>query len=520
MNMSDCPALLWDCVERNAERCGDRVAIVHQYGRCTFGELRDMACTLARALVRLGIGPGDTVSYQLPNWIETLAVVLATLRIGAVANPIVPIYRRRELAFIVRDAATRVLFVPGVYRGFDHLALAREIELPAGVPVVACGPGTGGEHGFEGLLALGAPAGAPIDYARDPQADAFCIYTSGTTGNPKGVRHCQRGLMIEAQSYADYSGVDARSVSLIVSPITHITGITHAHFLPQLTAMKACMLDQWSPQLAIETIEREGCTLMGGATPFLQMLVDTLRAHPGRVPTLKLFRCGGAGVPPQLVRDAQALGIETVRCYGSTEHPTISGAAGGDPELAATTDGRVHDHVGIRIVDPADEQRVLALGEPGEIQSRGPELFLGYRDPSQDAEAFTADGWFRTGDIGVLDARRHVTIVGRKKDIIIRKGENISARDVEDALSAHPALAQVAVFGLPDRERGEMVAAAVVLRPGQQFDLARMAQFLDGIGLARRKFPERLEILDALPMTASGKIRKVDLQRRFAPASQ
>jgi cyclohexanecarboxylate-CoA ligase len=279
---------------------------------------------------------------------------------------------------------------------------------------------------------------------------------------------------------------------------------------------KVCLLDIWNVQDAASLIEQEECTWTVGATPFLQMLLD----GPGiaeHIRSLRIFRCGGADVPPQLIRRAQQRGIRAMRTYGCSEHPTVSGGVADDPGKAATTDGRVHPDNQVRIVD-LDDERTLPPGEVGEIQTKGPELFLGYIDRSLDPKAFTPDGWFKTGDLGRLDGDNYLTVVGRRKDIIIRKGENISAKEVEDLILELPEVRQCAVIGVPDRDRGEMVVAVCVAAESYALTLDNISAHLRQAGIARQKFPERLEIIEAMPMTAAGKILKVDLRAMFSAA--
>lgn len=514
--------LLWNYVNANAEQRGARTAAVHAGGRSSFAALRADAEALAAALLELGIGPGDVVSHQLPNWGEALVIVLAALRIGAIVNPVVPIFRRHEVGFMLRETGSRVLFVPGVFRGFDHAAMARELvrsgEAPQLRTIVTCRSKGAGLADFDGLLARGHAAALPV-LAHGVEAvdrDAFLLYTSGTSGNPKGVRHSQRTLLAEGVSVIAAGGLVESDIGIMASTVGHVTGALYSHIIPQLRGATVCLMEQWTPKEAGELIARESCTWMSGATPFLQGLLNDPDAQRADLSSFRQFRCGGAQVPPQLIRDAISRGIQALRCYGSTEYPTVSGVSGGDPEKAATTDGRVHAHVEIRIVDLKDESRVLGPGESGEILVRGPERFLGYRDPRHDADALTADGWYRSGDIGLVDEERYLTISGRRKDIIIRKGENISAREVEDALAAHPAIAEVAIIGVPDSERGEMVTAVCVTRKNAALALADIARYLDQAGFARQKSPERLEIVADMPMTASGKIKKDELRARFA----
>jgi cyclohexanecarboxylate-CoA ligase len=504
--------LLWTYLRRAASEEGDRTALVHGGIRLSYAELASEAEALAAALAAAGVRVGDVVSYQLPNGREAILTALAALRIGAVANPIVPIYRRKEVSFIVAQAKPAVIFAPAAYRGFNHADMMVEIA-GAATSVISCGGDVPGAIAFDRFLEGYRGRGCALPDA-SPDADALLLYTSGTEGDPKGVRHSQRNLIVEAKSVIAATDVTADDPIFMASPLTHITGFMYGSILSVVLRTKLCLMDGWAADAAADMISVEGCTWTAGATPFLQGLLDDRLAD--RIATLKKFRCGGADVPPKLIRDARARGIRAMRTYGCSEHPTISGGVFDDPGKAATTDGRVHAANAVRIVDLDDETKVLAAGAMGEIQSRGPEVFLGYRDPGLDSKAFTPDGWLRTGDIGRLDEQGYITVIGRKKDIIIRKGENISAKEIEDLLIEMPEIALVAVVGIPDAERGEMTVAVCVPAPHASPTLAAITRHLERAGLARQKFPERLELVAELPMNAAGKIRKVDIRKRLA----
>lgn len=508
--------LLWPYLRRAVARDGTRDAVVHAGDRLSYAALAARAEALAAAIEAAGVRPGDVISYQLPNGIEAILVALAALRIGAIANPIIPIYRRKEVSFIVGQAQPAIIFAQATYRGFEHARMM--VDLTAGsVIVVACGGDCDGATGFDAFLAphLGAATALPDAL---PDADALLLYTSGTEGDPKGVRHSQRNLVVEARSVIDATDVGADDALFMASPLTHITGFMYGSVLAVVLGAKLCLTDGWTPDVAASVIEAERCTWAVGATPFLQGLLEPRLA--ARISSLGKFRCGGADVPPKLIREAQARGMRAMRTYGCSEHPTISGGVFDDPEKAATTDGRVHPANSVRIVDLDDETVQLPHGRVGEIQSRGPEVFLGYRDSRLDAKAFTPDGWLRTGDIGTLDADGYVTVVGRKKDIIIRKGENISAKEVEDLVVEMPGIAQVAIVGVPDVERGEMMVAVCVPVPGAAPTLADLVSHLERAGLARQKFPEDLKLVSELPMNAAGKIRKVDIRRQLCAETE
>jgi cyclohexanecarboxylate-CoA ligase len=506
---------IWDAFAATAQRVGARPAVVEGDARTTFGTLAGAAERLAGGLAARGVAAGDVVAFQLPNWTETVVVILAAARLGAVANPILPIYRRREVRFILAESAARVVFVPGRYRDCDHAAMVRDLraELPALADVVVVR-----ETPVHGESAWRDVAAAPTTAsAADGTAIALLIYTSGTTADAKGVLHSHDTLLAEARSLGSIHGLDERDVVLMPSPLTHISGIVHALLVPAVFGTTAVLLDRWEPGDALARIAAEGVTYMVGAPTFLRDLAHHPDLTRHDVRRFRLFSCGGAAVDPTLVREAAArLGCVAKRVYGSTEFPTITTTGPDDPpERRVDSEGRAIGANEIRLVDEADAP--VPVGGEGEILARGPECFLGYRNPALDAEAFTADGWFRTGDLGTLDVAGYLRITGRRKDIIIRKGENISARELEDLLASHPAVAEAAIVGLPDAVAGEIACAVVRLRPGAASPtLAGVAEHLTAQGLSRRKLPERLEVVDDFPRTASGKIVKRVLRERFA----
>lgn len=522
-HMPPAPRTLWGYLDIHRRNAPSRTALVHPDGRLSYAELCRDAEALALGLIDIGARPGDTISYQMPNWAETVLIALATLRIGAICNPIVSIYRSREVSFLLKDARSRFVFMPQTYRGFGFADMIAPIARGVGAQMIVCR----GEHpdalGFDALLARGrellSQGGMAAFVQADPTKDALYLYTSGTEGQPKGVRHSQTTLLTEARSVLRATNIGPDDTLFMGSPLTHITGFAYACVAGPVQGLKVCLLDIWDIHEAARLIAREQCVWTVGATPFLQGLLEDPQMADN-IRSLRIFRCGGADVPPSLIHKAQARGIRAMRTYGCSEHPTISGGVDDDPAKAATTDGKVHPQNRVRIVDLDDETRVLAPGEIGEIQSRGDEVFLGYVDSRLDRAAFTPDGWLRTGDLGHLDAENYVTVVGRKKDVIIRKGENISAKEVEDLVAELPQVRQCAVIGVPDGERGEMMVAVCVLEPDTSLSLDQVAAHLTRAGIARQKYPERLEILDAMPTNAAGKIRKVDLRAMFAPPAE
>lgn len=490
------------------------------------GLLRQVDAT-ADELRGLGVRPGDVVAFQLPNWTEAFVLLHAVMAMGAIALPLLPALRERDLAHAMREAQVRLFVTTAHWRGTDHARLARaacgpQVRLalmappPAGAPLLhPAGRG-------EGAPTPAAPDDAPPSAASrgdpDPASlDAVCamIFTSGTSGRPKAVLYTHRGLAVEGREMARVDGLTGDDVMFMPSAIGHISGISFGLCMPMHVGATVCLLPDWQPEEAVALIARERCTWTAGATPFLQGLVRAATRQPGTLASLRVFRCGGASVPPELVRQARALGIDAYRSYGLSEHPTVTGRAGQPDETCLHADGAVHPLAEVRIVDPQDPARALPPGEEGEILTRGPDRALGYLRPADEAAA-RHDGWLLTGDLGRLSADGVLRVTGRRKDIIIRKGENISAREIEDVLAEHPAVADVAVVGVPDAERGEMVCCVVVARGDTPPDLASLCKHLTAQGLPRFKLPERLALLPALPTNAGGKVRKPALRAWLA----
>jgi len=459
-----------------------KTAVVDADRRLTYGELDALVDRVATALRHAGVGPDDVVSSQLPNGIPSLALCFAANRVGTIHNPIVTIYRDRELDFI-RDQAQSARFVDDPSDDLFHSGVAH--PQPLGTSDARMGD-----------------AGAP----------RFLLYTSGSTADPKGVLHSDRTLLAECGAQADYHRMTGDEVFVMPSPVGHISGLLYGILLPVWLGATSVLMPAWEPGHFLELVEAERGTFCGGATPFLAGVVDHPDLARYDTSSLRLFPCGGADVPPDLIRRAIArLGVRTGRGYGSTEFPSITSSAGPDEpdDRRAETDGRPIGANEVRI-------RTEGGGE-GEIEARGPELFLGYRDPALDADAFTPDGWFRTGDLGVVDADGYLTVTGRLKDVIVRSGEKISARELEDLLDGHPKVTSVAVVAVPDSRTGERACACVVARdPSDPPVLAELGELLLAQGLSRRKLPEQLAIVEALPMTASGKVDKQALRERVA----
>ncbi len=496
----------------------DRVLLIDGDHRLSAATLLKQAHALAGALHARGLRPGHVVSFQLPNWHEAAVINLAASLLGLVVNPLVPIYREAELRFMLADCRSRILFVPEQFRGFGHAALAIRLqpELSELQEIVVLRGTAPGCTAWDDLLAVPPlPAGTA---GPDPDVVKLVMYTSGTTGRPKGVLHSHNTIQAELRAVIAFSGIDADDVVFMPSPVTHVTGFFYALEMPWAARIPTVMMESWNAVDALRLVRDEGCTLTVAATPFLVELLAEAERAGERLPRFRSFTCGGASVPPELIRRVGDVleRCRAARVYGSTECPTITNGvpAGADPALGASTDGSVYNNE-VRIVDPVTGQP-MASGEEGEIIARGPENFLGYARTDDNQDAFDADGFFRTGDLGWLSEDGYLTMTGRRKDLIIRGGENISPREIEDVLFKCPGVQEVAVVAMPHPRLGEGVCAFVVPREGATVTAEALMRHVQAAGIAKQKWPERLEIVTDLPRTASGKVRKNILRDKLA----
>ncbi|MCB2073441.1 MAG: AMP-binding protein [Novosphingobium sp.] len=494
----------------------DHVLLIEGDKRLTRRQAWDQALRLAGFFMARGLQPGDVISLQLPNWIEASVIALAARMTGLVINPVPPIYRESELAYILADCGSKLIFVPGTFRKHDHTAMVESLrgELPALKDVISVrAPGQ--------LTWDDALSHDPADEAELPEVDPASVmivmYTSGTTGKPKGVMHIHHGYDHRVRDMGRIWNIGPDDVIFMPSPVTHITGALWAIDMPWVTGCTAVLMDIWAADDGIRCIEENGCTVSGGATPFLQQLVDLAADRPEAVASLRMFFCGGTTVSPDLVRKASAAFPNGMffRCFGSTE--MVSATLGihdrAQADYGAETDGEIVPPAELRIVDPAGDAE-LPEGEEGEIIARGPGLFVGYLHPEDNEGNFDAEGFFRMGDLGRIVDGKYVVITGRKKDIIIRSGENISPKEVEDVLFNHPAIAEVAIVAMPSPTTGEKGCAFIIPREGMTIDLPEIQRFLGEAGLAKQKFPEHVVLTEDLPRVPSGKVRKDVLRTR------
>ena len=509
---------LADCAAQMAQRAPDRVAVIDGPRELTFGALMAQAQRLAGAFAAMGLQPGDVVSFQLPNWFEAMVLNVAACLAGLVVNPIVPIYREAEVRYILKDARAKAFFIPRTFRNFDYLGMAMRLrpELPELRQIVLVrGQGEGAAAYDELLEASAAPAS--VAPRVDPNAVKLVLYTSGTTGSPKGVLHSHNTIMSEINAVIGFWGIHERDVVLMPSPVTHITGYLYALEIAFAAGVKVVFMERWNAAEAVELIARHGVSFSVGATPFLKELIAEVEAQRRALPSLRLFMSGGAPVPPEAIHRAnQALpGCMAFRVYGSTEAPTVTLGIQSRTaaQLGATTDGKVVNHE-VRLTHP--QSGAVVTDAEGEICTRGPEMMLGYTHWAHTQEAFDADGYFHTGDLGYFVQSEYLCVSGRKKDLIIRGGENLSPKEIEDVLHQHPGVKETAVVAMPHERLGEGVCAYVIPQPEHRVDAAMLAEWLERAGLAKQKFPERVELVEDLPRTASGKVQKNVLRERIA----
>jgi acyl-CoA synthetase (AMP-forming)/AMP-acid ligase II len=506
---------LWDLVERRAALSPDHVIASDEDGRTlTCAQYRDRSERTAAGLMPLGVGRDVNVSWLLPTWIEAFVLVGALARLEAVQNPMLPIYREREVRFITQQTNARLIITPSVWRGFDYEAMCRDAaaELP-GLDVLVC----------DKQLPEGDPSILPEFVPAADEASApvrWIFYTSGTTADPKGARHADSTVRPSADAMVGGLDITDEDVFGLVFPYTHIGGQTWT-FTSLMTGCHLVFNEAFVPAVTIPILRQADLTLAGAGTPFHMAYLDAQRQLPKDeklLPRVRAFPGGASPKPPQLHYDvvAEMGGVGIVSGYGLTEFPiaTMAHVTDSDDELA-NTEGSPGPGVTLKLVTL--DGRVAGVDEEGEIRTKGRQMFRGYVDPSLDAAAFDEEGWFRTGDLGKVNAHGNVVITGRLKDVIIRKGENISAKEVEDLLFTHPKIADAAVIGVPDPKLGERCVAVIApADPADPPTLPELFDFCKEAGLMVQKIPEQLEIVEALPRNPSGKVLKHELRSTYS----
>ncbi|MBJ20171.1 MAG: AMP-dependent synthetase [Deltaproteobacteria bacterium] len=483
----------------------------------TVGDVHDLARRVAGGLSARGVGRGDVVAFQIPSWVEAAATFWGSALCGATVLPIVHFYGPKEVGFILRQSGARAFITADRFRSFDYLAAlegvcatADDLEL-----VVAVGEAPESTVPFERLVDHPPIEALP---AVDPEEPAVIAYTSGTTANPKGVIHTHQSILAETMQLAAIQA-PGELPTLAGAPVGHFIGMTTGLLLPLIRGLPIHLIDVWDPATVLSAMLEANLTAGGGSPFFLNSLLDHPDCTSDHVERMKTIGLGGAPVPAAVGERAEALGISIIRSYGCSELPSITGSRHDDPrEKRIYTDGGVLPGVEMRIVD--EQGRDLLPGEPGEILARGPELFAGYIDSSLTSETFVDRDWLATGDIGVVDEQGWLTITDRKKDVIIRGGENISAGEVEELLAKMPGVAEVAVVAGPDPRMGERACAFIRRTAGVGApDLATLQAYLGAAGLTRQKWPEEVHEIEEFPRTPSGKIKKFELRERLRNSS-
>jgi len=517
--------VITDFLDEVAAATPDAVAAIDSRRQVSFAELKRLSDRAALGLLELGVRPGDVVSYQLPNWIEFLVLHYAATRIGAINNPLIPIYREREVGFMVGLAKSRVIVVPQEFRGFDYPEMIGRLraDWPALAHLlVVDGPTTDTQTSWEEFIQT------PWEERRDPaelaglRPDAddvtLLIFTSGTTGEPKGVMHTHNTLVAANAPLPDRLGVSRDDVIHMASTFAHLTGFLYGVRLPvQVGGATGVYQDVWDPARFVDLVEQHRISYTSAATPFLHDTLNAPNLADRDVSSLRLFCCMGAPIPRAIVREAKVKlpQLTVLGGWGQSENALVTLGVPGDPEeKIVERDGYPWPGMEIRVVDA--DGAPLAAGTEGRLQVRGPFLFVGYAERLEMTRASFDGDWFDTGDLAVIDEDGYLSITGRTKDVIIRGGENIPVAYVENALYEHPLLSGVAVVGYPDPRLQERACAVVTLAPGAAgFTHEEMREFLAAKGLSPHYWPERLEVLPELPRTASGKIQKYQLRARL-----
>jgi acyl-CoA synthetase (AMP-forming)/AMP-acid ligase II len=502
---------LADSLRDAARATPERTVLVDGDVRLTCGELHEQATALALTLMAR-MPAGSVVSFMLPNWHEAAVIYMAATLAGMVVNPILPSLRDRELQFILSDADSRAIFVPSTFGNHDYAAMldrvTSEMTSPPEVvvlrgderslpleksPVFRAVRNVRGHTPYSSLFGAEAAAMLPV---LNPESVRMVLYTSGTTGRPKGVLHTHNSIHALIRQLGEHWLVADGDRFLAPSPIAHIGGSIYAFECPLLLGTTAVLMERWDPDGAVALMLDEHCTHMAGATPFLEGLLAAAERAGTRLPDLKVFICGGASVPPSLIRRAAEYfdNAAVTRVYGSTEVPVTTVGSLHDVDHAADTDGRA----GIADIKLVED----------EIRARGPQMLVGYLHPEDETASFDDEGYFRTGDLGRWVDDGYLVVTGRAKDIIIRHGENISPKEVEDILIGHPSIAEIAVVGVPDERTGELACAVIVASGQGAPDLADLAELLMREGVAKFKIPEEIVVWDALPKNDAGKILK------------
>ncbi|EEZ0355892.1 TPA: medium-chain fatty-acid--CoA ligase [Escherichia coli] len=516
-------ASLADYWQQTARAMPDKIAVVDNHGASyTYSALDHAASCLANWMLAKGIESGDRIAFQLPGWCEFTVIYLACLKIGAVSVPLLPSWREAELVWVLNKCQAKMFFAPTLFKQTRpvDLILPLQNQLPqlqqiVGVDKLA--PATS-SLSLSQIIADNTPLTTPITTHGDELAAV--LFTSGTEGLPKGVMLTHNNILASERAYCARLNLTWQDVFMMPAPLGHATGFLHGVTAPFLIGARSVLLDIFTPDACLALLEQQRCTCMLGATPFVYDLLNVLEKQPADLSALRFFLCGGTTIPKKVARECQQLGIKLLSVYGSTESSPHAVVNLDDPlSRFMHTDGYAAAGVEIKVVD--DARKTLPPGCEGEEASRGPNVFMGYFDePELTARALDEEGWYYSGDLCRMDEAGYIKITGRKKDIIVRGGENISSREVEDILLQHPKIHDACVVAMPDERLGERSCAYVVLKaPHHSLSLEEVVAFFSRKRVAKYKYPEHIVVIEKLPRTASGKIQKFllrkDIMRRL-----
>lgn len=516
-------ASLADYWQQTARAMPDKIAVVDNHGATyTYSALDHAASCLANWMLAKGIESGDRIAFQLPGWCEFTVIYLACLKIGAVSVPLLPSWREAELVWVLNKCQAKMFFAPTLFKQTRpvDLILPLQNQLPqlqqiVGVDKLA--PATS-SLSLSQIIADNTPLTTAITTHGDELAAV--LFTSGTEGLPKGVMLTHNNILASERAYCARLNLTWQDVFMMPAPLGHATGFLHGVTAPFLIGARSVLLDIFTPDACLALLEQQRCTCMLGATPFVYDLLNVLEKQPADLSALRFFLCGGTTIPKKVARECQQLGIKLLSVYGSTESSPHAVVNLDDPlSRFMHTDGYAAAGVEIKVVD--DARKTLPPGCEGEEASRGPNVFMGYFDePELTARALDEEGWYYSGDLCRMDEAGYIKITGRKKDIIVRGGENISSREVEDILLQHPKIHDACVVAMPDERLGERSCAYVVLKaPHHSLSLEEVVAFFSRKRVAKYKYPEHIVVIEKLPRTASGKIQKFllrkDIMRRL-----
>ncbi|ENO8019016.1 medium-chain fatty-acid--CoA ligase [Escherichia coli] len=516
-------ASLADYWQQTARAMPDKIAVVDNHGASyTYSALDHAASCLANWMLAKGIESGDRIAFQLPGWCEFTVIYLACLKIGAVSVPLLASWREAELVWVLNKCQAKMFFAPTLFKQTRpvDLILPLQNQLPqlqqiVGVDKLA--PATS-SLSLSQIIADNTPLTTAITTHGDELAAV--LFTSGTEGLPKGVMLTHNNILASERAYCARLNLTWQDVFMMPAPLGHATGFLHGVTAPFLIGARSVLLDIFTPDACLALLEQQRCTCMLGATPFVYDLLNVLEKQPADLSALRFFLCGGTTIPKKVARECQQLGIKLLSVYGSTESSPHAVVNLDDPlSRFMHTDGYAAAGVEIKVVD--DARKTLPPGCEGEEASRGPNVFMGYFDePELTARALDEEGWYYSGDLCRMDEAGYIKITGRKKDIIVRGGENISSREVEDILLQHPKIHDACVVAMPDERLGERSCAYVVLKaPHHSLSLEEVVAFFSRKRVAKYKYPEHIVVIEKLPRTASGKIQKFllrkDIMRRL-----